>query len=150
MSGVLRRWLSQLGLSRKKSSSGLSPHELKVGGLYSVANGDESRTFGVVKILVLELPTVHIRVYQNSFATRPETVDLAALTLNGLDLNALNNMDLDNYKFGIGHMPLFVDDFLYGWQPLFIMQTAVTEDELRGYNYWKEEGGGVFGGLNPR
>jgi hypothetical protein len=147
MIGFFRQALALLGLARKQPATAPSMETLKIGGLYSVYDGDERRTFGVVKILVLESDAVHLRVYHNTFAMRPQSIDPATLTLGSLDLNALDDVDLDNYKFGIGHMPLALKDFLYGWQPLLLMTLAVTDEELEGYRYWKEAGGGVFGGL---
>ncbi len=106
--------------------------ELKVGGLYSVDDGDG--VFRVVKILVLDSSAVHIRMYANEFSTRPETVDPSSLTLGSMD---------DENGFGIGHLPLSREQFVKE-QPVFLSQTPVTEEELEGYQMWKDGGGGVF------
>src|SRR5947207_9603396 len=75
--------------------------DLKVGGIYSVEN-DNGR-FGVVKILALEPSIVHIRIYTNSFATRPERIDPSTLYLGSI---------LDDDEFGIGHVPLSRNGFV--------------------------------------
>jgi hypothetical protein len=139
-------------LHREQSPPDLPSQNLKAGALYSVFNGDESGTFGVVKVLVLEPAVVHIRVYQNTFPTRPGHADPATLSLGGLSLEDLQDEEkldekLETHRFGIGHMPLAIRDFVYGWQPVFLEESPVTEEELEGYEYWKREGGGVFGGL---
>jgi hypothetical protein len=108
---------------------------LTAGGVYSTNNGDGS--FGVVKVLVEDPSTVHLRLYQNRFTQRPESVDPATLNLGSTD-------DEDG-GLGIGHLPLARRDFL-GWRPVLLMKQSVSEDELEGYQMWKEAGGGVFGG----
>ncbi|MGV3724798.1 MAG: hypothetical protein ACO1SX_28195 [Actinomycetota bacterium] len=111
--------------------------ELSAGGLYSTDSGDGS--FGIVKVLVEDPSTVHLRLYQNRFTQRPESVDPATLTLGGID-------DEDSgIGIGIGHLPLARRDFL-NWRPMLLMKQSVSDDELEGYQMWKEAGGGVFGG----
>jgi hypothetical protein len=105
---------------------------LKVGGLYSI--DDEEGSFRVVKILVLNASAVHIAIYANKFSTRPETVDPASLSFGSVD---------DDEGFGMMHLPLSREVFLKD-RPVFISQTTVTEEELEGYNMWKEGGGDVF------
>lgn len=105
---------------------------LKAGGLYSLE--DEDGSFRVAKILVLDDSAVHIAIYGNKFSTRPKTVDPASLTFGSVD---------DEEGFGMMHLPLAREAFLRD-RPVFISQTTVTEEELEGYNMWKEGGGGVF------
>lgn len=103
-----------------------------VGGIYSIDNGDSS--FRIVKVLAFGPGVVHVRVYKNKFEARPESVDLDSLTLGTIH-------DADG--FGMGHLPISAESFV-NWQPVFISQSDVTEDELEGYTMWKEAGGGVF------
>jgi hypothetical protein len=105
---------------------------LKVGGLYSVDDGEGS--FRVVKILVLDDSAVHIAMYANKFSTRPTTVDPASLSFGSIN---------DEDDFGMMHLPLSREVFLQD-RPVFISQSSVTEAELEGYNMWKEGGGDVF------
>ena len=106
--------------------------EWQVGGIYSIASGNGS--FGVVKILALEPEIVHVRVYKNKFSSRPETIDLASLSLGSM---------LDGGDFGMGHLPIGSKSF-GEWAPVLVAKTSVADDELEGYNLWKEAGGGVF------
>ena len=65
------------------------------GGVYSTDAGDGK--FGVVKILKVESGIVHVRVYKNKFATRPESVKV-----DELSLGTINDKD----GFGMGHLPI--------------------------------------------
>lgn len=147
MMEFFRRVVARLGGGRKGPEASATGEGLRVGGLYSVVSDEARQVFSVVKVLVLEPGVVHLRAYQNTFAGRPESIDPAALTLGGLDLNTLDDVDFETYRFGIGHMPLSLDDFVYDWRPGFLMEAPVTDEELEGYRYWKEAEGGVFGGL---
>jgi len=110
----------------KSSTEGLT-----VGGLYSIQDGSE---FKVVKILAAGDGIVHVRVYKNKFAKRPETVDPSTLSLGSIK---------DEDGFGMGHLPL--DRAMFdGWTPRLIMETKVLDEELDGYRAWKESGGGAF------
>jgi hypothetical protein len=106
--------------------------DLKVGGLYSI--DDEEGSFRVVKILVLDDSAVHIAMYANKFPARPTTVDPASLSFGSVN---------DGEDFGMMHLPLSREVFLKD-RPVFISQTTVTEEELEGYEMWKEGGGEVF------
>jgi hypothetical protein len=68
-------------------------------------------------------------------ATRPRSVDLSTLTLGSID---------DPDGFGIGHMPVQEAEFR-GWHPQLLAMTELTEEELEGYEMWKEAQGGAFG-----
>ena len=114
------------------SSCAMKNSEPKVGGLYSVVDG-EGR-FRVAKVLALDDAAVHVRLYKNRFPSRPKTVDPSSLTLGSID---------DREGFGMGHLPLAREGFA-GWEPVFLMQSSVSEEELEGYKMWKEAGGGIF------
>ena len=106
--------------------------DLKVGGLYSVTDGDDG--FRVIKILALDEKAVHVRLYKNRFPSRPQSVNQSELSLGRVD---------DAGGFGMGHIPMSRENFTNG-QPIFIQQSTVTEEELEGYQLWKEAGGGVW------
>jgi len=104
----------------------------RAGGLYSVANGNGR--FGVVKILVLEPDAVHVRIYKQTFQTRPASVDPQSLTLGRID---------DKDGFSIGHAPLSRTTFA-SWDPVFLSQQSISDKELEGYKLWKEAPGKTF------
>jgi hypothetical protein len=104
----------------------------RVGGLYSTEDGKGQ--FGVVKVLVLEPDAVHVRIYQQTFSSRPTSIDPASLTLGKFD---------DKRGFSIGHLPLSRTTFA-SWKPVFVSQQSVSEEELEGYKMWKEAKGGLF------
>jgi hypothetical protein len=106
--------------------------EYKIGGLYSVISGDGN--YSVAKILALDEEAVHVRLYKNKFRSRPQAIDPSILALGSI---------YDEDGFGMGHLPLSREGFA-GWQPIFLTQTSVTEEELEGYEIWKEDGGGVW------
>jgi hypothetical protein len=103
-----------------------------VGGIYSIR---DERGFSVVKILALDPDIVHVRMYKNKFESRPSQVNVASLVLGSIQ---------DPDGFGIGHMPVARNTF-NNWAPVLMTRTAVTEDELVGYEEWKKSGGGAFG-----
>jgi hypothetical protein len=154
--GILRKLFGSFGSHQEPPDNSAFLKELQVGGLYSVYNGDESKTFGIVKVLVLEPMAVHICVYADTFPTRPTEVDPANLSMGELNFDDVDDDTLDDeafgeklesQPFGIGHMPISPRDFVLGWQPVLLVESPVTEEELEGYNYWKEAGGGIWGGL---
>lgn len=97
-----------------------------VGGLYSIESGDNS--FKVVKVLALDPGIVHARIYRNKFEIRPVSVDPTTLSLGSV---------FTVKEFGIGHTPLDQEGFI-SWQPVLLMVTDLTEEELVGYRFWKE------------
>jgi hypothetical protein len=106
--------------------------EWRAGGLYSVANGNGK--FGVVKILVLETDAVHVRIYKQTFLMRPTAIDPKSLTLGPFD---------DKEGFSIGHLPLSRRTF-ESWDPVFLSQESVSDNELDGYKMWKDAPGKTF------
>ena len=97
------------------------------GQLHSVRwHGDGS--FNVAKILVVDERGLHVRVYAESFAVRPQAVP-AALEVGS---------PYDGEAFGVGHVPVTVAEF-EGWQPTLLATEPVAEDELDGYRHWKAD-----------
>jgi hypothetical protein len=88
----------------------------------------------VVKILVLEPEAVHVRIYKQTFLTRPASVDPKSLTLGAID---------DKDGFSIGHLPLSRQTFA-SWDPVFLSQQSVSDEELEGYKMWKDASGKTF------
>ena len=103
----------------------------EAGGIYSISDGDG---FGVVKILAIDPGAVSVRIYRETFPTRPASVDPSELSLGRID---------DPEGYGIGHLPLSPRDFAL-WFPVQLATVAVTDEELEGYRSWKESGGGIF------
>jgi len=106
--------------------------ELVVGGIYSIS--DDDGRFGIAKLLARDEGICHVRLYKQKFPSRPEKVDPLDLSLGSI---------YDQDGFGMGHLPL-QDDAFRAWQPVLILKTPVTFEELDGYRMWKEAGGGVF------
>jgi hypothetical protein len=108
-----------------------SQEQWRVGGLYSFRDKKE---FGILKVLGLDSDAVHVRIYQQKFAVRPATVDPNTLTLG----------KLGDENFSIGHLPLSRKSFS-SWDPVFVSQQTVREEELEGYRIWQRAQGGAFG-----
>jgi len=101
------------------------------GGLYIIKS---KSGFGILKVLRVEDDVVHIRVYKNKYEKVPARVDTATLTLGTIH---------DKDGFGIGHQPTKLATFV-SWEPQFLQHSLVEPEELEGYDYWKEAGGGVW------
>ena len=99
----------------------------KTGSICTVENGDGD--YGVAKVLVIEDGAVHVKIYKNKYKTRPTEVDLNSLSLGSFD---------DPEGFGIGHIPLQKAGF-DKWNPEVIATQEVAEEELEGYNIWKNQ-----------
>ena len=124
-------WIVFVALLMSACNRGRAVDEWRVGGLYSTDNGKGQ--FSVVKILVLEPDSVHVRIYQQKFSSRPTSIDPTLLTLG----------KLGDERFSIGHLPLSRKTFA-SWEPVFISQQSVSEPEREGYKTWKEAKGGLF------
>ena len=103
------------------------------GGIYSIDNGDGN--FRAMKILKIERNIVHVRVYKNKFPSRPDSIKLDQLSLGKV---------ADTDGFGMGHLPVSKQEFA-AWKAVLLTKSTVKAEELEGYRYWKEAGGGVFG-----
>ncbi len=90
---------------------------IKAGGIYSTKSGEGD--FKAVKVLVVESGAVHVRLHENRWKERPDTIDPKKL------------------EVAIGFVPLSEKGFL-GWEPVLVLEEKVTEDELVGYRLWKE------------
>ena len=106
----------------------------RVGGLYSIDNGDG--WFGIVKVLALDPGVVSLRVYSNFYEERPTSVDPTTLWVTTLDLDALNADRGQLVDIGSNHVPLSEEAFA-AWRPRFISDSTVTDEELAAYRKWK-------------
>jgi len=112
-------------------SSETARSELFEGGYYSIVDGDR---FGIAKVLKLDPEIVHVRIYKEHFPQRPLSIDPDQLTLGTIH---------DKDGFGMGHLPLRLEKFRES-EPIFITHAEVKEDELEGYEMWKDAEGGVW------
>lgn len=103
------------------------------GAIYSVDDGEGD--YRVAKVLAADAGGVHIRLFKNRYANRPNFVD--PITLN---LGSIHDPD----GFGMGHIPLSYSAF-NAWLPQFLSASSLDEEELEGYRYWQEAEGGYFG-----
>ncbi len=71
-----------------------SVRNFAVGDVCSIKSGDR---FSVAKILAMSGGVVHVRLYKEKFAVRPQSVEMGALSPGSID-----NPD----GFGVGHLPL--------------------------------------------
>jgi hypothetical protein len=104
----------------------------EIGGIYSTDDG--KGRFRIIKLLASADGIIHVRLYKQTFLTRPTTVDVANLSLG-------RPGDVDG--FGMCHLPLRESAFIQR-NPILVAQSPVTPDELDGYEIWKESGGGAF------
>ena len=108
------------------------PPSLAPGDVCSVLNGDGG--YSVVKVLARDPGVVHLRVYKERFGWRPARIDTESLSLGTIH---------DEDGFGIGHLPLSEGEFGL-WEPIVTHRESVSDEELGGYEMWKESGGGVW------
>jgi hypothetical protein len=76
--------------------------------------------FSVAKILAKSGDVVHVRIYKENFAIRPQSVEMRALSLG-----SINGPD----GFGVGHVPLSCAT-LGSWLPAKFRSDPVTDDEF--------------------
>ena len=107
-----------------------SSAELREGGYYSIVDGGH---FSIAKVLKLDPRIVHVRIYKQHFPERPIRFDLSLLTLGNIH---------DPDGFGMSHLPLRPETF-YRRAPVFIAESPVTANELKGYELWLEVADGA-------
>ena len=101
--------------------------QIKVGGLYST--GSPESGFGLVKILALDPGVVSLRIYGRRSTNRPSPADISVMKSGSPD---------EPKSFGIGHVPVAEAQFI-SWSPEFLAEEPVSEEELEGYHFWKED-----------
>ena len=109
------------------------------GGIYSVLC--EQSNYLVVKVLKVDSVGVHVRVYSNVFAARPNNIDEGKLYLAGIDHKP-------EEALGMGHIPLAKKSFEQ-WQPQLVKVVPVRDEELEGYKMWLDAKGGYFDMNSP-
>jgi len=129
--GLLILAVAVLGVIAARWSS-RPKHAFSRGELYSIDATDWG--IRVAKVLVAESGAVHVRLYKERWPSRPTAVNTRELTLG---------QPKDPEGFGIGHLPLREATFT-AWRPVLIGREAVTNEELDGYQMWKEAKGGLF------
>jgi hypothetical protein len=114
--------------------------EVREGDLCSVVSGER---FRVAKVLRADERAVHVRLYAETFWSRPVAVKPEELTLGRIEDDA----------HGIGHLPLAREEF-ERWEPAVIEHGTVEPKELEGYELWAEaearRGAGLWGAPEPR
>ncbi len=97
------------------------------GSICTIESGNGG--FGIIKVLAIDRGSVHIKIYQNKYTTRPDSVDLSSLGMGSID---------DPAGFGIGHVPLVQEGF-DKWKPKEVGFEEVAEEELTGYKMWRNQ-----------
>lgn len=105
----------------------------RVGGIYSIS-GYDSSAIRIAKVLKLEPPIVHLRIYKEKFENRPVRVEVKNLTLGTIH---------DGDGYGVGHLPVSDRQFR-AWAPRLLASVDVAQEELDGYIFWKEEAEGSY------
>jgi hypothetical protein len=103
--------------SQPSSPSQTQRPQVQRGGVY--ATKSEDGQFSISKVLECDDFAVHLRFYNEKFASIPTTIDTTKLT------------------FFIGHAPLAVEGFLKE-SPTLISVEPVQEEELDGYRLYLE------------
>lgn len=114
--------------------AGSSKPKLSEGAIYSMPA--EKGGYAIIKILKLDDHGVHVRLYSNNFSERPRRVDESSLYLAGIDRKLGETL-------GMGHAPISRKSF-ETWKAEFVQESNVSDEELEGYNMWKEAEGGYF------
>lgn len=97
---------------------------------------NESGRYSVLKILKLDPYGVHVRIYSNQFEQHPSKLDETTLYMAGMDRKP-------NESLGMGHVPIRRASFA-SWGARFIKIVPVEQEELGGYQMWKDADGGYF------
>ena len=98
-----------------------------VGGLYASRNA--SGQYLIVKVLVADSLSVHVRMYAERFNSLPTAIKSSQLSLGSLSTTGAT---------GIGHVPLSREGFLHD-ERILLAQESISEEELEGYRYWAGE-----------
>jgi hypothetical protein len=104
--------------------------DVREGDLCSVVS---SERFRVAKILRVDVRAVHVRLYGETYWSRPVAVKPDELSLG---------------RQGIGHLPLARDEF-ERWDPVVFAHGTVAPEELEGYELWAEADAGLWGAPAP-
>ncbi|HXB60958.1 MAG TPA: hypothetical protein VNU95_15400 [Candidatus Acidoferrales bacterium] len=106
--------------------------EIMPGTICTVDDGEGF--YRVAKVLVVDGGGFHMRLYKNRWKERPERVDMSELGLGSIH---------DKDGFGMEHVPLTKRAFA-AWKPVMVEHEDVRQEELDGYEIWKDSGGGYF------
>lgn len=122
-----------MGLLRRATSwyYARSVQEFAPGDVCSIKSEDR---FSIAKILAKSGNVVHVRIYKEKFAIRPESVEMRALSLGSMN---------DRDGFGVGHVPLSCATF-GSWLPVKFRSDPVTDDEFIWVTEWEKSGGSAW------
>ncbi len=110
--------------------------DIKNGFFYAIPR--EKGGYNVLKVLEKDDNGVHVRIYSNVYPNMPVQLNPKDLWMAGI-LNKSENVDL-----GKGHLPISYSSFMT-WEAIPLNDyEEVTEEQLDGYQYWKEAEGGYF------
>ena len=114
-----------MGLLRRATSwyYARSVQNLAPGDVCSIKSEDG---FSVAKVLAKSSNVVHVRIYKEKFAIRPDSVGTSALSLGSIH---------DPDGFGVGHIPLSCATF-GSWLPAKFRSEPVTDDEFIWVTEW--------------
>ena len=112
---------------------GLRQSKIMPGAVCTVDDGEGF--YRVAKVLVIDGSGVHMKLYKNKWKERPLTVDTSTLSLGTIH---------DKDGFGMEHLPLTKHAFA-AWKPVIMRNEEIRQEELEGYEIWKDSGGGYFG-----
>ena len=123
----------QMGLLQRATSwyYARSVQNLAPGDVCSIKSEDR---FSVAKVLAKSGDVVHVRIYKEKFAIRPQLLEMRALSLGSID---------DPDGFGVGHVPLSCARF-GSWLPARFRSDPVTDDEFVWVTEWERSGGDVW------
>lgn len=88
----------------------------------------------LIKVLKKDDEGFHVRLYSNSFPSKPTALDASSLFFS---------KDQVSGRRGIGHIPISKERF-FAWGPTHVANGEVSEEELDGYRQWKDDSGGYF------
>jgi hypothetical protein len=104
--------------------------------------GVDSEGYGVVKVLRQEFRGLHVRVYSNVFAERPQRIEESMLESRPVYEELRAGVPLTE-PIAIGHLPLSRRSFS-SLKPDAIRTALIEPDEMLGYEDWKSARGGYF------
>lgn len=92
--------------------------------------------YSLFKIVKIDAPGVHLRLYSNLFSAAPKRINEATLYVAGTP-----RKDADTV--GLEHLPVSNRSFSK-WKATFVQQSTVAAGELDGYAVWLERGGHFY------
>jgi len=112
------------------------PQKVLAGDYYSVMLSDrDDSEFAILKVLAVDRPLIHIRLFAGTYKTRPSDVALEELSMG--DMTApISKPDAR----GVPHEAVREKDFLH-WKPVLVGHAELSADEQSTLNAWRTENG---------